>query len=650
MAAWRNVFFRWRRRSASALRTSVHGGADAPDYFEPQRRVAGSSSGRKAMDATRGRLVFMALVFAVVFAAIGFRVLDVALGGKLGGSEAQAALSDPEHGEADAAALENTAPEPEPEKPGMMDALLGTEGAVTDDEALASIDATNNAARPKRGDITDRNGIVVAASVQTQSLYADAKVIRQFDVPQVVKRIHAAFPDLNAEVMEKRIQKGKRFVYLKRHLTPQEQDATVALGIPGLSFQPDARRVYPQGQLLGHVLGYVDIDNHGIAGVEKKLDARLNDPNQNGKPLALSIDLRVQHILREEMLKAMGEFQAIGAAGVIMDIDSGQLLAMSSLPDFDPNMPGHATDDARFNRASLGVYEMGSTFKTFSMAAAIEYKTSTMEQTYDVAPIHIGRFTIKDAHPENHALTLPEVYAYSSNIGTVHIINGVGPARQHDFLKSLGLLAPLDVELPERGRPQYPNPWSQISMMTIAYGHGMSVTPLHLVRAIASLTGGGTLRDITLLRDKPKGASNTHLRIVSEETSRKIRDLMRLVVQYGTASKADAPGYEVGGKTGTAEKVEKGGYAHNDKMASFVGVFPISDPKYVVLVMLDTPRGNKSTYGFATGGWVSAPVVGRVVARIGPLLGMKPNMQAANIPGEAWLENARAKLIAAKAH
>lgn len=646
MAGWPSFLPRLRRRSASVARTSVHGGSDDQDYFEPQRRVAGASSGRKAMDATRARLVFMALVFGLVFAAIGCRVIDVALGGVF--TEAQAALPEPEHNEANAAELESG--EPEAPQPGVMDALLGKEGAVSDDEALASIDATNIAARPKRGDITDRNGTVVATSVQTQSLYADAKVIRQFDVAQVVKKIHAAFPDLKTDVMEMRIRKGKRFVYLKRHLTPQEQDATLALGIPGLSFQPDARRVYPQGQLLGHILGYVDIDNRGIAGVEKKLEDRLTDPNRNQKPLALSVDLRVQHILREEMLKAMAEFQAIGAAGVVMDIQSGQVMAMSSLPDFDPNMPGHSTDDARFNRASLGVYEMGSTFKTFSMAAAIENKTSTMEQTYDVNPIHIGRFTIKDAHPENHALTLPEVYAYSSNIGTVHIIEGVGQQRQRAFLQSLGLMQPVDIEIPERGRPQYPNPWSQISMMTIAYGHGMSVTPLHLVRAIATLAGGGTLRDITLLKDETATRQKDHPRIVSEETSRKIRDLMRLVVQFGTASKADAPGYEVGGKTGTAEKVEKGGYAHNDKMASFIGVFPISKPQYVILVMLDTPRGNKSTYGFATGGWVSAPVVGRVIARIGPLLGMKPNMLAnAVAPGESWLENARARITAAKA-
>jgi cell division protein FtsI (penicillin-binding protein 3) len=577
------------------------------------------------MDVARARLVFVMVVFALAFAGISLRVLNLGLEG-----------------------VEFPVDVPDTEQPTMVDALLGKDDAVPDEEVKASVDEALTAARPLRADIVDRNGVVLAASVQTQSLYADAKVVRQSGVPAVVKALCGLFPELSPASIERRLNKGGRFVYIKRHLTPQEQDGVLALGIPGLAFQADARRVYPQGAMMGHVLGYVDIDNHGLSGIEKTMDKRLRDPDLNHEPLALSIDLRVQHILREEMSKAIVEFQAIGAGGVVMDIATGEIVAMSSLPDFDPNIPGKMSDDAKFNRVSLGVYEMGSTFKTFTMAGALHYKTDSLTDGYDTTQaIHIGRFTIKDSHPENRWLSLPEIYAYSSNIGTVHTVMKIGPARQKAFLKSLGLLDPLTLEIPERGYPLYPRDWREASMMTIAFGHGMSVTPLHLVRAIGALVGDGSLPKLTLLanpslRKKP-------VSVVGMDVVENMRLLMRLVVEYGTAGKANALGYDVGGKTGTAEKVKTGGYAHNDKMASFVGVFPINQPRYVVLVMMDEPRGNKSTYGFATGGWVAAPVVGRVIARMGPLLGMPPHMQPdmeANVP--AWLSLARAKLAAEK--
>ena len=618
------------------------------DYPAPSRRVAGASSNRKAMDATRLRLTCLLVAFSVGFGGIGMRVIQIGFAGSmLHWHEAQASTD-----------MTHKASEPffdeRPEQPKMMDALLGDESAVPQEEMQATVDATNAAARPKRGDITDRNGKVVATSVITQSLYADATILRQFNVADAVKKIHAIFPDISEPLLTQRIQKGKKFVYIKRHLTPQEQAAVMALGSPGLLLQPDARRVYPQGSLLAHVLGYVDIDNKGIAGIEKKLEARLTDPAQNQEPLQLSIDVRVQHILRHEMARAIEEFQAIGAAGIVMDMENGQLIGMESLPDFDPNNIGNGTgkvsDDAKFNRASLGVYEMGSTFKTFSLAMALQYGTANMEKLYDAThAIQIGKFTIRDAHPENRWLTPPEVYAYSSNIGTVRIIQEVGVARQKAFLKQLGLMQPVEIEIPERGYPLVPKDWKEINMMTIAYGHGMSVTPLHLVRAVAAVAGDGVLKPITLLKDAPEVHHAPAQRFVSEKVSHQMRDLMRLVVEYGTAKKANAPGYEVGGKTGTAEKVQGGRYAHNDKMASFIGIFPASHPRYVVLVMMDTPRGNKSTYGFATGGWVSAPVVGRVVSRIGPLLGMKPNMTAmTSVNVEPWLEHARTRLTNAK--
>jgi cell division protein FtsI (penicillin-binding protein 3) len=640
------------KRATSQKRTGARRGAHATvassrpahdpsyDFPNPTRRVAGSSSARKAMDVTRLRLFFMVLVFGLCFTGIGVRVVQIGLQGSVSHwQQAQAAVDD------SSARATDVFFDEKPEQPKMMDALLGKDDAVPQQEIQAAVNAMNAVGRPSRGDIVDRNGVVVATSVQTQSLYADATVMRKFNVKEAVAKIHSVFPDLSRQHMQERIEKGRKFVYLKRHLSPQEQAAVMALGIPGLQMQPDARRVYPQGRLLSHVLGYVDIDNRGIAGIEKRMEERLTDSHLNQEPLALSLDIRVQHILRYEMQRAIKEFQAIGAAGVVMDARTGQIVAMSSLPDFDPNIPGRMSADAKFNRVSLGVYEMGSTFKTFTMAQALQFGTSDLTRTYDVVqPLRIGRFMIRDAHPEKRPLTLPEVFAYSSNIGTVRIVQGVGAQRQRDFLQKLGLFKPVDIELPERGLPLVPKDWREINMMTISYGHGISVTPLHLVRAIAGVTGTGRMPTLTLLKDGPeKRAESTE--IVTPRVAMQMRKLMRLVVEHGTARKADAMGYEVGGKTGTAEKVKSGGYARRDKMASFVGVFPASDPKYVVLVMMDEPRGNKATYGYATGGWVAAPVVGRVVSRIGPLMGMKPRpagQMEANV--EPWLAQARESL------
>jgi len=333
----------------------------------------------------------------------------------------------------------------------------------------------------------------------------------------------------------------------------------------------------------------------------------------------------LQSMLRSEMANAVSEYNAIGATGIVMEIDSGEILSMVSLPDFDPNKPAKVSDDSKFNRATLGLYEMGSTFKSFTMAAGLEYGVVNMKSGYDATnSFKVATFTISDSHGKKRWLTVPEIYAYSSNIGTAKMALDIGAKQQKEFLKKMGMFKPIDIEIPEKANPQFPQEWKEINTVTISYGHGISVTPLHLVQGIATLVNGGMHERLTLLKDGNKGKEAKE-RVISEQTSKNIRRLMRLVVDHGTGGKADVAGYRVGGKTGTAEKVQTGGrYNPDAKIASFVSVFPVDSPKYLVLVMIDEPKGDKSTYGFATGGWIAAPVVGRVIARMGPMMGIKP--------------------------
>jgi cell division protein FtsI (penicillin-binding protein 3) len=474
-----------------------------------------------------------------------------------------------------------------------------------------------------RAEITDRNGVILATTLHTASLYADPKVIRHpVETAEELKRI---LPDIDEKEIAKRLSSDRSFVWVKRHLTPKQQKLVNDMGVPGLNFEPEFKRIYPQANLFAHVLGYVDVDSKGMAGIERGFEDLLRNEDGNENPLQLSVDVRVQAILRDELRSAIDEFSAIGGAGMVMDIRTGEIIAMTSQPDFDPHEPGKANADTRFNRATMGVYEMGSTFKTFAVANALEAGTANMRSSYDATkPIRVARFTINDSHPENRWLTVPEIFAYSSNIGTVKMIMDVGSKRQQEFMKKLGMLKPVKMEIPETASPLIPSPWREINMMTISYGHGIAVTPVHLIRAIASITGKGELLPVTFIKDGNRD-KETGEQIISEANVINIRKLLRLVVEHGTGGKSDAKGYRVGGKTGTAEKLGgSGGYKADSKMASFVGIFPVDTPRYAVLVMVDEPKGTKKTYGFATGGWVSAPVVGNVVSRIGPLLGIRP--------------------------
>jgi cell division protein FtsI (penicillin-binding protein 3) len=497
----------------------------------------------------------------------------------------------------------------------------------TSSSSYATHSARNQEGKPllrgSRGKIIDRNGVLLAGSLTTRSLYANPRLVNRFGAEKTAIALHQIMPDLDQKKLLTMLSSDKTFVYIKRHLNPQEQKKVNELGVPGLEFEEGSRRIYPLGRLFSHAIGFVDIDNKGISGIERHFNNQLTD----GKSaIQLALDERVQHIVYEELQQGIKDFQAIGGVGIVMDIHTGELLSLVSLPDFDPNQPKTATNEARFNRASLGVYEMGSTFKTFTMAMALHYGTTKLENTYDTThAIRIGGFSITDTHPENRWLSVPEIYVHSSNIGTVRMIMEVGIERQKRFLESLGLFKKVDVEIPELASPLIPNPWHEINMMTVSYGHGISVTPLHITRAIGSLLGDGKLLKLTLMKqDKTATHAPDSPSILSTEVTRNLRKLMRLVVQYGTGKQADAAGYRVGGKTGTAEKVKAGGYAGNDKIASFIGIYPSEEPRYVVLAMIDEPRGNKKTYGFATGGWVAAPVVGKIVSRMAPLYGIQP--------------------------
>jgi cell division protein FtsI (penicillin-binding protein 3) len=556
----------------------------------PAPRVVLEGSATQAIETGRTRLLVAGMVFAFAFLVVGWRLADLAF------------------------------------------LTQGFEPRVAQSPSAPQL-ATG------RADITDRNGIVLATSLATASLYANPRQVP--DPSDAAARLAAVLGDLSESEIAAKLSTDRSFIWLKRNLTPRAQYRINRLGIPGLYFQREQRRVYPHGALTAHVVGLTDVDGNGVSGIESSLDEVLR---ARAEPLALSIDLRVQHILTEEIGGAIDEFGAIGGAGVVMDVETGEIVAMASLPGFDPDDPGAASPEALFNRASLGVYEMGSVFKIFTTAMALDAGVVTLDDGYDTSqPIRAARFTITDYKPKNRWLSVPEIFMYSSNIGTVRMAMDAGTAVQRAFLGRLGLTQPASVELPEVGRPMVPSPWREINTMTIAYGHGLAVTPIQLAGAVAAIVNGGEVVPATLLKRTP-GRRAEGRRIVGAKTSAQMRQLMRLVVRHGTGRKAAAPGYIVGGKTGTADKLVDGRYVRDARIASFVGVFPMTAPRYVVFVMVDEPKGIERTHGYATGGWVAAPVVGRVIERIGPLLGVEPvNEDASDETSERLLVRAKAR-------
>jgi cell division protein FtsI (penicillin-binding protein 3) len=476
--------------------------------------------------------------------------------------------------------------------------------------------AARVAPMPARADIVDRNGAVLATTVACPSMFADA--LKVADPVGTAAKIMKVLPRMDHARLVQHLSSKNRKVWLERRLTPVQQQQIHELGLPGIGFDNEDCRIYPDGNLASHLLGYTDIENSGQAGLERQFDGVL----RNGQTLRLSVDMRVQNLLHRELQASITEFQAIGGAGVIMDAHSGEVLALVSLPDFDPHARIDPKDDRMFNRVTKGAYELGSVFKIFNTALALESGKVRLSDEFDTAhPIRIGRFTIRDFHPVRFWMNVPGIFVESSNIGSIRMVQVVGRQEQQRFLTSLGMTRNTTLELPELAEIHPPRRWGEVESWTISFGHGIAVTPLHLAAGVAAMVNGGTTVDPTLLRRTEQAPVGT--RVVSTKTSQSIRQLMRALVVDGQGL-ADAPGYLVGGKTGTADKPKAGGYAKSARISSFAGAFPMHDPRYVIFVTLDEPQASSRTFGYATGGWVAAPVVGRVVGQLGPMLGMAP--------------------------
>ncbi len=478
---------------------------------------------------------------------------------------------------------------------------------------------------PLRGDLVDRNGAPLARTIDAWSIgVRPGKVIG--DKSELARLLAATLPGKSAAQYAAILKDDARFTYLKRRAVPELVAAVHALGEPGIEFAREPQRLYPQAMLAAHTLGYVDFDGKGVTGMELALDKQLTDPTRRGEPVALSIDLRAQAALESELGQAMTSFQAQGAAGVIMDVATGELVAMASLPTFNPNNIKGANPEHFRNNMTQSVYELGSTFKPLTMAMAIESGVATsMAKRYDAtAPLQVGGFRIRDLHAQNRWMNIPETLIHSSNIVTARIADEMGKERMETMFRRLGFDHKPTVELGGLAGPLWPKYWARTTVMTTAYGHGIAVTPLHLASAYATLVNGGVWRPATLRRIEP-GKAPAGRRVFSEATSARMRQLLRLIVTHGSGSKADAAGYRVGGKTGTAEVPGAGGYQRNKNVSTFAAAFPMDAPRYVVLVMLDTPIGNAQSAGQSTAGWTAAPVVNRVIMRTGAMLGVVPD-------------------------
>ncbi|MEM8838696.1 MAG: penicillin-binding protein 2 [Pseudomonadota bacterium] len=507
-----------------------------------------------------------------------------------------------------------------------------TDLATNVDGLVVASVPTDNTLMIARPDLVDRNGEVMAKDLTTFSLYADPTRVK---FPQkVVSRLKSVLPELEEDRIVKRLNSQSRFVWIDRELTPLQHQRILDLGLPGLGFHTETRRFYPGGRVASHVVGHVNIDNTGIAGFEKFVDDTwlqdLRDVglslNQRMKSVPLSIDMRVQHVVRDELIKAMDRYQAIAAVGIVLDAQTGEVVAMSSLPDYDPNNPKKTLNDDTLNRATAGVFEMGSTFKTLTTAMALDHGGMSMSSMIDARkPIRKGGHTINDFHAKARVLSLPEVFIYSSNIGTVKLADSVGVQGHRAFLENLGLLTRADHELPESGKPLSPRKWSELASMTIAFGHGVSVTPLQTIAAAAAMVNGGKLIPPTFRPRTKVEADQLAKQVISQKTSEEMRYLFRLNVEKGSGRRAEVPGFFVGGKTGTAEKVVNGRYDSDKRLNSFLSAFPADDPRYVMLVMLDEPQpmeGQRS----ATAGLNTAPTTAAIIRRVAITLGVPPRL------------------------
>ncbi|MFD1746983.1 peptidoglycan D,D-transpeptidase FtsI family protein [Rhizobium helianthi] len=500
--------------------------------------------------------------------------------------------------------------------------------AMREPEATSSIMPADRllASRP---DILDRNGEVLATDIRTVSLFAEPHKI--VDADEVIEKLRTVLPDLDAKQIYHKLSSNSRFQWLRRQLTPKQQSEILALGIPGIGFRPEKRRFYPGGATAAHIVGYVNIDNRGVAGMERYIDSQgLADlaavgmtSDQPLEPVRLSIDVRVQAILREVLMSAIQKFRAKGAGGVVLDANTGEVLAMASAPDFDPNDPAAGGEEGWLNRMSNGTFEMGSTFKSFTLAMALDSGKVNMNDSFDARyPIRIGGFTIKDFHGKGRFLTVPEVFQYSSNIGTAKMADVVGIDGHKEFLTKLGLLSRMKTELPEVATPSQPRTWKKINSITISFGHGVSTTPLQTAVAGAALVNGGRLIEPTFLPRSQVDAEAVSTPVIKKTTSDNMRWLFEWNGTQGSGKSALVEGFDVGGKTGTADKVINGRYNHDHNFNAFLAAFPIYKPKYVVLTFIDDPRSETDRAVLA--GNSAAPMVKEIISRSAAILGVKP--------------------------
>jgi len=553
--------------------------APTPAFITPTRKKAGSGGPWQRQDTMRNRIVIAVAGFAIAYLLIIGRL--VAFG-----------VMEPEHTDA--------------------------------------FNDPNAAIATSRPDLVDRNGEILATDIRMASLYAEPRNI--IDPDEATELITSVLPDLDASKLREKLAGDAGFIWIKREITPTQRKQIHDLGIPGVGFLSENRRFYPGGPTAAHIVGLVNVDNQGIAGIEKYVDDRwLADLHQVGfaqgeelEPVELSIDLRVQHILRNELLGAIERYRAIAATGIVLDVRTGEVLAMVSYPDFDPNDPVDALKPDRLNRMSAGAFEVGSVFKSFTFAMALDYGVVTLNDRIDASrPIRVGRFTINDFHGKHRVLTVPEVFIYSSNIGSARMALQVGGDRQKAFLDRLGLTRKVDTDLPEVALPIVPKKWKELTTMTVAFGHGIAVTPLQVAVADAALVNGGRLIPPTFLKRSREQADKLATQVVSPETSDIMRYLFRLNVEKGSGRRSEVEGYRVGGKTGTAEKVVNGRYSASKRLNSFLATFPIDDPRYVVLVVLDEPKAAKSGGG-VTAGSNAAPTVSAIIRRSAAMLGVEP--------------------------
>jgi cell division protein FtsI (penicillin-binding protein 3) len=484
---------------------------------------------------------------------------------------------------------------------------------------------------PPRGEITDRTGAPLARAFPAYALWFDPKAMGDAGTPlvrspeEVARSLKEIFPDIDEARMARRLASGQAG-YLRRRILPEEANRVFALGEIALEIPRETDRYYPQGTLAAHVLGYVVEDEGGKIGMEQVLEKRLSHADQRTQPVALSIDVRVQGALEDELRKGMLATSALGAAGIVLDVDTGEIMALASLPEFDPNTAGAAGAVNVFNRATNGVYELGSTFKPLTVAAAIDAGVvRDLGRQWNAAPVPVGRRTIKDSHAMGPSLNVPQALVHSSNTVTARVADELGAERMRRAMMDLGMDRRPFIELPAKGKPIWPQGnWSRVTNMTVGFGHGLAVTPLHLASAYAAMVNGGIWRPSTLMKldpaDVPAGR-----RVFKESTSSRMRQLLRMISLYGTGKSADAPGYRVGGKTGSAEKAGAGGYNKTALVSSFAAAFPMDAPRYVVVIVVDEPKGTIASSFQRTAAFTSAPIVGKLVPRIGPMLGVQPD-------------------------